>query len=66
MLPAYQQSDLRGLWVGDYGPHGKELVNVSVQQDGTVIGRKLTGDRNVPARYITFEVPGGAKCMYCM
>jgi Cyclin D1 binding domain len=51
-LPQYQ---LEGLWVGKYGRHGFELVNVTYVGD-TLIATKVTGDENVEQGEVSFEV----------
>jgi len=51
-LPHY---NLEGLWVGKYGSHGYELINVTYV-DETLIAYKVTGDKNVPNGEITFKV----------
>mmetsp|Transcript_3521 Transcript_3521/g.5456 ORF Transcript_3521/g.5456 Transcript_3521/m.5456 type:complete len:385 (-) Transcript_3521:182-1336(-) len=50
-LPHY---NLEGLWVGKYGNHGYELINVTYV-DETLIAYKVTGDKNVPCGEITFK-----------
>ena len=47
-----------GLFKGDYGPHGVELIHVQLPATGIkgLKGIKVTGDPNVPFDKITFEV----------
>jgi hypothetical protein len=47
------QFNLQGLWVGKYGDHGYEMVNVTYIGD-TLVATKVTGDKNVPKGEITF------------
>lgn len=49
-LPQFQ---LSGLWVGKYGDHGYEMINVTYVED-TLVAIKVTGDKNVPKGQITF------------
>lgn len=48
------QFNLEGLWVGKYGSHGYEMINVTYAGD-TLIAYKVTGDAAVPRGEITFQ-----------
>ncbi|KAL7469267.1 hypothetical protein ACHAXS_009527 [Conticribra weissflogii] len=47
------QFNLEGLWVGKYGSHGFEMINVTYSGD-KLIAYKVTGDQNIPRGEITF------------
>lgn len=47
------QFNLSGLWVGKYGDHGYEMINVTYVED-TLVATKVTGDLNVPKGELTF------------
>jgi hypothetical protein len=57
---ALPQFNLDGLWVGKYGNHGFEMINVTYAGD-VLIAYKVTGDKNVPKGEITFTVDLGAE-----
>ena len=48
------QFNLSGLWVGKYGTHGYEMVNITYVGD-VLVATKVTGDQNVPRSEITFQ-----------
>jgi hypothetical protein len=52
---ALPQFNLEGLWVGKYGDHGYEMINVTYVGD-TLVASKVTGTKNVPKGEATFEV----------
>ena len=52
---ALPQFNLDGLWVGKYGDHGYELINVTYAGD-VLMAHKVTGTKNVPKGEATFEV----------
>jgi len=47
------QFNLHGLWIGKYGDHGYEMVNITYVGD-TLFAHKVTGDRNVPKGELSF------------
>jgi hypothetical protein len=51
-LPQFQ---LEGLWVGKYGEHGYEMINVTYTGD-VLMAHKVTGTKNVPRGQATFQV----------
>jgi hypothetical protein len=56
---------LAGLYLGAFGPHGQELLQLQrqVDEDGDeeVVGIKLTGDVNVPAGVVSFRAKVGRR-----
>jgi len=52
-LPQFQ---LGGLWVGKYGEHGYEMLNVTYigEHRNTLVATKVTGDKNVPKGELSF------------
>mmetsp|Transcript_28665 Transcript_28665/g.54132 ORF Transcript_28665/g.54132 Transcript_28665/m.54132 type:complete len:420 (+) Transcript_28665:176-1435(+) len=51
--------EFEGLYMGEYGPHGPELIDIRGIAGGGCVGLKITGDPNVPAGKLTFRtVPG--------
>jgi hypothetical protein len=51
---ALPQFNLEGLWVGKYGDHGYEMINVTYQGD-LLFAEKVTGTQNVPKGQATFQ-----------
>lgn len=52
---ALPQFNLEGLWVGKYGDHGYEMINITYVGD-TILAFKVTGDQNVPKGELSFSV----------
>ncbi|MCO5579568.1 hypothetical protein L7F22_033425 [Adiantum nelumboides] len=51
---ATPETDLVGLWMGVYGPHGAEIIHVT-QRDEGIFGTKVLGDPNVPCGEVSFR-----------
>ena len=51
----YQGIDLNGYWIGDYGKHGSELIRI-YQSGYNVFAKKITGDVNIPAGKLTWQM----------
>jgi len=47
--------NLSGIWIGDYGAHGFELIKI-YHKGYKVYAKKLTGDPNVPAKRLTWKM----------
>eukprot|EP00549_Striatella_unipunctata_P023116 CAMPEP_0118681350 /NCGR_PEP_ID=MMETSP0800-20121206/4887_1 /TAXON_ID=210618 ORGANISM="Striatella unipunctata, Strain CCMP2910" /NCGR_SAMPLE_ID=MMETSP0800 /ASSEMBLY_ACC=CAM_ASM_000638 /LENGTH=340 /DNA_ID=CAMNT_0006577631 /DNA_START=177 /DNA_END=1199 /DNA_ORIENTATION=- len=52
------QLNLNGMWIGKYGEHGYEMINITYSDD-VLIATKVTGDKNVPKGEMTFKVDLG-------
>ena len=56
---------LQGLFIGTFGPHGPELLQMrrGMDEDGdeAVVAEKLTGDPNVPCGKLSFKAKVGRK-----
>ncbi len=57
LLPPFQSEKPlpRGLFKGNYGSHGIELIMVNYSPDDKLEGVKVTGDPNVPTSKVTFR-----------
>lgn len=47
--------NLEGLWVGRYGDHGYEMINITYIGD-LLLAYKVTGEGNVPKNELSFQV----------
>jgi len=54
-LQKQQDPHLEGLWMGNYGSHGPEVVHITVSERW-ITATKVTGDVNVPAGEVTWRV----------
>ncbi|KAL3799409.1 hypothetical protein HJC23_013864 [Cyclotella cryptica] len=50
------QLNMHGLWVGKYGTHGYEMVNITYvgEHEDVLVATKVTGDQNVPRGEVSF------------
>ncbi|EMD37993.1 hypothetical protein CERSUDRAFT_93518 [Gelatoporia subvermispora B] len=53
---AWSLKSLSGLWFGTHGPHGTESLYVEWLDGTQLVGRKITGDENVPRGAISWSV----------
>lgn len=53
---ALPQFNLEGLWVGKYGEHGYEMINVTYQGDILLASKVTSLSKNVPKGQATFKV----------
>jgi len=63
-LDAPRTDPFSGLFIGSFGPHGPELLQVQrtiFEGEEAVVATKLTGDPNVPAGSPSFRVKVGRK-----
>ncbi|KAI7835685.1 hypothetical protein COHA_010424 [Chlorella ohadii] len=62
-LGSFVKTDpFNGLYLGTFGPHGPELLQVARQMEGVqeyVVATKLTGDPNVPAGAVSWKAAIG-------
>ncbi|KAI5082980.1 hypothetical protein GOP47_0002723 [Adiantum capillus-veneris] len=52
---ATSETDLVGLWMGVYGPHGAEIIHVTRRDEEGIFGTKVLGDPNVPCGEVSFR-----------
>ncbi|KAJ3478706.1 hypothetical protein NLI96_g9568 [Meripilus lineatus] len=52
---AWPASELEGLWLGSYGPHGTEVLYLHSPEECRINAWKVTGDVNVPRGVITWR-----------
>jgi len=51
----HMKIDLNGFWIGDYGRHGKEVLQIH-HKGYDIVAKKVTGDENVPAGEVTWKM----------
>eukprot|EP00667_Euglena_gracilis_P012522 EG_transcript_12858 len=54
----FHPGPILGVYEGVFGPHGLELIHVSLAEGGQLQGLKVTGDPNVPAGELCFQSVG--------